>query len=197
MVQTTKIGLISLLILFLVGLNSCENDLDAIERISFDAHSPDETTKNLKMIYADDGYARVEIFAALAETYRGKEEITKIKDSLKVHFFNEKGEIVSKLTALYGEINNTKGTLMVRDSVRLYNYEKKQTLETEALFWNQKDSTIYSKSSVKVRSPKGTLFGEGIRTKQDFSKYELIKPVGKFQLENELGTSLYVWPRVL
>ncbi|MCX8487422.1 MAG: hypothetical protein ORN53_09690, partial [Crocinitomicaceae bacterium] len=77
MVQTTKIGLISLLSLFLVGLNSCENDLDAIERISFDAHSPDETTKNLKMIYADEGYARVEIFAALAETYRGKEEITK------------------------------------------------------------------------------------------------------------------------
>ena len=141
---------------------------------------------NFKMIYADDGYARVEIFAALAETYRGKEEITKIKDSLKVHFFNEKGEIVSKLTALYGEINNTKGTLMVRDSVRLYNYEKKQTLETEALYWNQKDSTIYSKSSVKVRSPKGTIFGEGIKTKQDFSKYEIIKPVGKFQLENEL-----------
>ena len=75
---------------------------------------------------------------------------------------------------------------MVKDSVRLYNYEKKQTLETEALFWNQKDSLIYSKSAVKVRSPKGTLFGEGIRTKQDFSKYEIIKPVGKFQLENEL-----------
>jgi LPS export ABC transporter protein LptC len=185
-VQTTKIGLITLVGLFLAGITSCENDLDAIERISFDAHSPDETTKNLKMIYADEGYARVEIFAALAETFRGKEEITKIKDSLKVHFFNEKGEIVSKLTALYGEINNTKGTLMVRDSVRLYNYEKKQTLETEALYWNQIDSTIYSKSSVKVRSPKGTLFGEGIRTKQDFSKYEIIKPVGKFQLDNEL-----------
>ena len=45
---------------------------------------------------------------------------------------------------------------------------------------------IYSKSAVKVRSPKGTLFGQGIRTKQDFSKYEIIKPVGKFQLENEL-----------
>jgi LPS export ABC transporter protein LptC len=90
------------------------------------------------------------------------------------------------LTALYGEINYTKGLLMVKDSVRLYNFEKKQTLETEALFWNQKDSMIYSKSSVIVRSPKGTIFGEGIRTKQDFSRYELIKPVGKFQMDNEL-----------
>jgi hypothetical protein len=39
---------------------------------------------------------------------------------------------------------------------------------------------------VIVRSPKGTIFGEGIRTKQDFSRYELIKPVGKFQMDNEL-----------
>lgn len=186
MVQTTKIGLIAVLLFTLSGLSSCENDLEAIERISFDVHSPDETTKNLKMIYADDAYARVEIFASLAETYRGKEEITKIKDSLKVHFFNEKGEIVSKLTALYGEINYTKGTLMVKDSVRLYNYQKKQTLETEALFWNQKDSSIYSMSSVVVRSPKGTIFGEGIRTKQDFSKYELIKPVGHIEIDKEL-----------
>ena len=186
MVQTTKIGLSVLLSFVLIGISSCENDLEEIERISFDAKSPDETTKNLKMIYSDDGYARVEIFASLAETFRGKEEITKIKDSLKVNFFNEKGEIVSRLTALYGEINYTKGLLMVKDSVRLYNFEKKQTLETEALFWNQKDSMIYSKSSVIVRSPKGTIFGEGIRTKQDFSRYELIKPVGKFQMDNEL-----------
>ncbi len=186
MVQTTKTGLIIALLFTLTGLSSCENDLEAIERISFDVHSPDETTKNLKMVYADDAYARVEIFASLAETYRGKEEITKIKDSLKVHFFNEKGEIVSKLTALYGEINYSKGTMMVKDSVRLYNYQKKQTLETEALFWNQKDSSIYSMSSVVVRSPKGTIFGEGIRTKQDFSKYELIKPVGHIEIDNEL-----------
>ena len=135
------------------------------------------------MIYAEDGYARVEIFAALAETFRGKEEITKIKDSLKVHFFNEKGEIVSKLTALYGEINNTKGTLMVKDSVRLYNFQKKQTLETEALFWNQKDSSIYTKSPVIIRSPKGRLIGKGIRTKQDFSSYVLLEPIGSWQLD--------------
>ena len=127
MVQTTKIGLISLLSLFLVGLNSCENDIDAIERISFDAHSPDETTKNLKMIYAEDGYARVEIFAALAETFRGKEEINKIKDSLKVHFFNEKGEIVSKVKDQKSvEEGNSRNLQELRryDDRRLYSYDR-------------------------------------------------------------------------
>jgi LPS export ABC transporter protein LptC len=125
----------------------------------------------------------VEIHAALAETFRGKEQLTKIKDSLKVYFFNEKGDVVSTLSALYGEINYNTGELMVKDSVRLYNHKKKQTLETEALFWNQKDSSIYSKSAVIVRSPKGKIFGKGIRTKQDFSNYVILEPVGSWQID--------------
>lgn len=166
--------------------SACVNDLDTIKKITFDEKSPDETTKNLHVLLDDDGYAKVEIYAALAETFRGKNHITKVKDSLRVNFFNDKGKIVSTLSALYGEVNFTLGTLIVRDSVRLYNFEKKQTLETEALFWNQKDSSIYSLSQVIVRSPKGVLLGDGIRTKQDFSFYEFLKPQGKIELEKEL-----------
>ena len=75
---------------------SCENDLETIKKITFNAKSPDETTKNLKMIYSDSGYAKVEIYAALAETYRNKESITKIKDSLRVNFFSEKSSVSSR-----------------------------------------------------------------------------------------------------
>ena len=168
---------------FLLVLSACENDIAVVQRISYEADAPTESTKNLILTYAESGFARVKIHAALAETYRGKAQITKIKDSLRVYFFNEKGDIVSTLSALYGEINYNTGELMVKDSVRLYNHKKKQTLETEALFWNQKDSSIYSRSSVIVRSPKGKVFGEGIKTKQDFSSYVLLKPVGSWQID--------------
>ncbi len=160
--------------------------METIKKITFNAKSPDEITKNLKMIYSDSGYARVEIFAALAETYRTKESVTKVKDSLRVNFFSESGEVISTLSARYGEINYNKGTILVRDSVRLYNYSKKQTLETEALFWNQKDSSIYSLSQVIIKSPKGIILGDGIRTNQSFSKYVLLKPSGRVELEKEL-----------
>ncbi|MDP4597154.1 MAG: LPS export ABC transporter periplasmic protein LptC [Crocinitomicaceae bacterium] len=167
----------------LLLLSSCENDIAIVQQISYQADAPTESTKNLVLTYATDGCAKVEIHAALAETYRGKAQITKIKDSLKVYFFNETGDIVSTLSALYGEINYNTGELMVKDSVRLYNHKKKQTLETEALFWNQKDSSIFTESAVIVRSPKGKLFGKGIRTKQDFSNYVLLQPVGSWQIE--------------
>lgn len=160
-------------------LFSCVNDLETIQKVTYDPKAPNEVTKNLKMFYTDSGYARIEVYATLAETYSKPESITKLKDGLKVNFFSAKGEIVSTLTALYGEVNFSKGLLFVKDSVRLVNLEKKQQLETEILFWNQKDSSIYTHSDVVVKSPKGILYGKGIQTKQDFSYYEFLKPYGK------------------
>jgi LPS export ABC transporter protein LptC len=164
-------------------LVACENDVAVVQQISFDQDAPTETTKNLVLTYAEEGYARVEIHAALAETYRSSEQITKIKDSLKVYFFNEKGDVVSTLSALYGQINYSTGELMVKDSVCLYNHQKKQRLETEVLYWNQKDSSIFTNSPVIIRSPKGRLIGKGIRTKQDFSSYVLLEPIGSWHLD--------------
>ena len=168
---------------FVALLVGCQNDVALVQKISFQADAPTESTKDLVLTYAEAGYARVEIHAALAETYRNNLQVTKIKDSLKVYFFNEKGDIVSTLSALYGQINYSTGQLLVKDSVRLYNHKKKQTLETEVLYWDQKDSSIYTKSAVIVRSPKGKLFGKGIRTKQDFSNYVILEPVGSWQID--------------
>lgn len=170
-------------VLGILFLNSCVNDLESIQKVTYDPDAPDEVTKNLYVFYTDSGYARVEIFAALAQTYSKPESITKLKDGIKVNFFNGEGEVVSTLTALYGEVNYTKGTFFVRDSVHLFNHRKKQRLETESLYWNRKDSSIYTSSNVIVRSPKGILYGEGIVTKQDFSFYEFLKPSGKINFD--------------
>ncbi len=163
---------------------SCVNDLATIQKITYDPKSPDEVTKNMHVLYLDSGYAKIELFANYAETFHKPEELTKLKDGLKVNFFKEDGEIVSTLTALYGEVNMQKGEIFVRDSVQLFNHAKKQRLDTEQLNWNKKDSSVFTNSGVIVSSPKGTLYGEGIRTKQDFSTYTFIKPYGTVVLEN-------------
>ena len=182
-----KYILLVIYFLSLLIIYSCENDLETIQKITFDTNAPDETTKDLHITISDSGYAKVEIIATIAETFRNKTYITKVKDSLRVNFFNDKGKVISTLFALSGEINFTNGTIIVKDSVRLYNFQNKQMLETEALYWNQRDSTIYSLSQIIVRSPKGIVIGkDGIKTTQEFNKYELLKPEGKIQIEEEL-----------
>ena len=162
---------------------SCSNDLDSIKRVTFDPKAPDEVTKDLSVYYTDSGYAKVNIYAAIAETYSKPEHITKLKDSLKVDFFDEKGVITTTLTAKYGEINYATGQMFVKDSVRLYNYHDQRELRTKTLYWNQKDSTIYTNDNVRLKSRKGVGFGTSIRTKQDFSYYKLTDPRGQYEFD--------------
>ncbi len=164
-------------------LFSCVNDLSQIKRVTNDPKAPDEVTTNLEVFYTDSGAPKVRIFAKLSETYCVPEVVTKLKDGIKVDFYDPDGEIVSTLTALYGEIRTAEGRMFVRDSVQLYNHAKKQRMETEELIWNQKDSVIYTDKNVIVRSPKGVVFGKGIRTTQDFSHYTFYKPTGKINTD--------------
>lgn len=184
MKNTTRVISIIQFAIILLILSSCVNDLDSIKKISYKPTDPDERTTELNVIYSDSGYAKVEVYAALAETYSKPERITKLKDGLKVNFFDDEGNIISVLTALYGEIREQNGTIMVKDSVQLMNFEKMQRLETEELHWNQKDSTIFTEKTVIVRTPEALFFGKGIRTKQDFSTYEFLKPEGKIKIKN-------------
>jgi LPS export ABC transporter protein LptC len=171
------------LLLIGVCLSSCVNDIDEIEKVTFNEKTPNEVIQDLDVIYLDSGKAKIEVISKITEIERKQESITKLKDKVQVNFYSSKGEIVSVLTALYGEINFTKGEMFVQDSVKLYNIKKKQSLETERLDWRQKDSLIYTTSKVTVKTPEAILYGTGIKTKQDFTYYQFLKPKGKIDLK--------------
>jgi LPS export ABC transporter protein LptC len=172
-------------IIFMAGIFfSCVNDLDTIQKVTFNEDAPNDVMREFNMFYNDFGYARVEIYAALAETYINPTHLTKLKDGVKVDFYSDDGIIISKLTALYGEVNYESGEILVRDSVSLLNLKKGQLLETEELFWNQNDSMIYTNKNVIIKSPDNSIqgWGRGIETTQEFSHYKIIEPYGKFDL---------------
>ncbi len=172
-------------VLFIGMLFSCVNDLDEVKRITHFENAPDDLTQNLKMIYSDSGITKIHLYAKVSETYTSPKHITKFKEFLRVDFFDINGVKVSTLTAQHGVYNHKDEMVLVEDSVRLYNYEKDQTLETESLTWNKKDSTIQTQDHVKVSSPKELLTGKGLVTKQDFSYFEILNPTGKINLNKE------------
>lgn len=155
-----------------------------IQKVNVDDKAPDEVSEGLHLIYSDSAKMKIELFARYTEKVNGKQEITKLKDSLRVNFFNNKGEKVSTLFAYYGEINDVQNMIFVKDSVRFFNFEKKRLLETEALYWNRSDSTIYTDGQVIVKSPEGIALGTGFKSKQDFSKYSILKPQGQILVKD-------------
>lgn len=169
--------------LILILFGSCVNDLEEIQKVTYDEKTPNEVIQDLDVIYLDSGLAKIQVISKITEIQRSPESITKLKDKVLINFYSNKGEIVSTLTAMYGEINFTKGEMYVQDSVKLYNIKKKQSLETERLNWRKKDSTIYTNSKVTIKTPEAILYGTGIKTKQDFTYYQFLKPKGKIDLK--------------
>ncbi|MCO5260983.1 MAG: LPS export ABC transporter periplasmic protein LptC [Crocinitomicaceae bacterium] len=171
----------SVIVLF---VTACTNDLNSIKKITYDPKSPNEVSINLNIYYADEGYAKVNIFAAHAETYNSP-HITYIKDSLKVDFYDDDGTITSSLTAKYGEVNHDTGQMFVRDSVKLVNYSDKRTMYTSVLYWNQTDSLIYTDQNVRLISPKGKAYGTSFKAKQDFTSYKITNPRGAYEFDQD------------
>lgn len=159
---------------------SCTNDLNKIKKITYNPESPDEVSQKLTIYYVDSGYAKLNIFALHAETY-SKQQLTKLKDSIQVDFFDDNGKITTTLTAKYGEINHESGKMFVKDSVKLVNHADKRTMYTTILYWNQLDSTIYTDQNVRLVSPKGTAFGSSLTAKQDFTSYRITDPRGAYE----------------
>lgn len=167
---------------------SCVNDLEKVKRITTRPDSPNETSEDLHIVFTDSGFAQVEIFARIAETYAKPKEVTKFKDGLKVNFFNPDGSIASTLTSLYGEIDQNSGNIVVRDSVRLKNIQEQKTLETEVLYWNKRGDSIYTDKAVVVKSPDMIVSGMGAWTTPKFDTAQFYQPTAKIFLkerENE------------
>ncbi len=183
MIQFPKLLLYFCIALLGIVFSSCTNDLEKVRKITFKSTDPDEKTSQLFLTYTDSGMAKIRLYAPLAESFGKTTKILKFREGLKLEFYNEKGTLSSVLTAQYGEMDDEKGWMKVRDSVRVFSPLKNEMMETEAMYWNKKDSIIYTDKLVAVRSPKATFYGEGLRMKQDFSSYVFIKPRGKFSMD--------------
>ncbi len=168
-------------------LFSCVNDLETIQRVTYDPNAPEETSRELYVLYTDSGYPKLEINSKIAETYLKPKHIVKFRKGLKVLFYSGKGEVTSRLTAKYGEIDHETGIVTVRDSVIFENFKTKQTLETEELFWNQNDTLIYTDKNVVIKSEgEGvTGMGKGLKTDHSFTRYEIKEPTGSIKIKKE------------
>ena len=172
-------GFFSLTLFTIVG---CENDFETIRKITFKPNDPNERTRDLELVYTDSGYAQIQLRATLAETYYTPEKITKFKEGINVDFFTKKGIVSSTLSAYYGELLQNNQTV-VRDSVKLCNINQQQCLYTQELHWNQETQAMYTDKLVRVVAKDGVFYGDGIRTTQDFKKYEFIRPRGTINLK--------------
>ncbi len=139
--------------------------------------------KDLNTFFSDSAQVKFKLKAKLYQVFESGEE--KYPHGLDMDIFsNENPESISATfqanhVIKYEDENYFKAT----GNVILYNVETNDELRTEELFWYPNDEKFISEKFVTIRTGNEVHKGEGMVSNQDFSNYEILKPSGIIEID--------------
>ena len=173
------------LLVCIVALFSCENDLEKVKLYSKGKTSPQESAKNIKIFYSDSARLEVEITSPLLNRYETENPYVEMPRGFNAVFYDDKLEVKSRLQADYGIRFEREQKMEAKKNVSVVN-QKGEILNTEHLIWDEKKEKLYSKDFVKITTKDEIIYGNGFEANQDFSKYKIYNIKGTISLNNEI-----------
>ncbi|MGI4873733.1 MAG: LPS export ABC transporter periplasmic protein LptC [Janthinobacterium lividum] len=137
-------------------------------------------TENVVTLLSDSARLQIRLTAPLEQRFESNDLL--YPKGVIVTFYNKPGtEVVNTLQANWGKYDATKQLYIMRGDVRVLNVPQQQRLFTEEAFYNRAQQKIYTDSSmlVRVKTPGDSIVGYGLTANQDFSRYSILRPVGK------------------
>lgn len=162
-------------IIFILTLISCSNDIDQINRLVEEKNIKIERASDVELIYSDSAVVQVKVLSPELIRHLDKNNpIDEFPIGIHVNFYDDYQRVSSYLDAKYALRMEKDKQIIVRDSVVFYN-KKNEKLETNELIWNEKEGSITSEKFVMITRPEqgDTIMGYGIIANEDFSRFEI------------------------
>lgn len=162
---------------------SCENDETEVADLS--SKKPGvEVAKDVSINYTVGGRIRAILTAPVMNRIKDSIPFVEFPGSIHADFYNESAVIESKLDARYGTYKETSAIIFLRDSVRVINILKGDTLICEELYWDQSKagSEFFTDKPVKIRTRTQVIDGVGMESGQDFRNWRILSPRGSLQV---------------
>ncbi len=170
-----------------LGLISCQNDLQTIDLVISGKDIPTETMKDPEIIYSDSGRIVMKLTGSELERYSGEKPHIIFPKGINMFFYDDSMKINSTLKAEYGIRYEKEGGMEAKRNVEVVNV-KGEKLNTEHLIWEEGKDRIYTKEFVKITQGRDVIYGDGLESNQDFTKYKILKPKGVFTLNDQDST---------
>lgn len=160
---------------------SCTDATEKLKQME-DFEGPMLELYNIRTLYSDSMVVRMIMNAATQLEFESGDR--EFPDGILIEFLEADGSISSTLTAnvayYYKETNLYKAV----GDVEVKGYETNEKLNTEELWWDPRKEEVFTDKFVRIESEGEILTGEGLKAKQDFSEYEILKPLGSFYIDD-------------
>jgi lipopolysaccharide export system protein LptC len=156
-------------------LFSCENDIEKIQSIGDKSELPDVSAKKIEIIYSDSAKTEMRLTADEVKRFSNVERpYMEFPKGIYVEFFDDSLDIESLIRADYAIYYTEDKIWEARGNVVANNLANQEKLNTEELFWDENDKSIYSNSFSRIENPDGIFYGEkGFESNQKFTKWRL------------------------
>lgn len=139
--------------------------------------------RDVMTIVSDSGITRYRIKAPRWMIYdKADTPYWEFPDGIFLEKFNMELESDASVEADYAHYNEPAQRWMLKGNVKALNLEGEQ-FETSLLYWDQKNESVYSDSSIVVTRETSVIKGVGFRSNQQMTEYTIMNPTGVFPLE--------------
>lgn len=183
-----KLPLKTACIIVLSGfLFSCKNDIETIQALTTELDMPDFSAFEVEMIQTDSGRLAGKVFAPEVNQFvRAEDPYYEFPAGMRAVFYNRNGKAYSYIEAKYAIWYNKRQVWEARNQVIAENHAKGEKVETEQMFWDQKEERIYSDKFTRVTNADGVFVGEnGFDAQQDLSSLRMNGYSGKINVTEE------------
>lgn len=165
---------------------ACENDEQEVEDL-YKKELGTEEARDIELIYTMGGKTKAILTSPLMLHVQDTMPYYEFPNTLKCDFFNDHGDSESVLTAKYGRYKETQSLVVLRDSVKVMNKVRGDTLFTDELYWdrNRTGAEFYTDKHVRIRTKTQWIDGEGLVADQGFTYKRILKPTGPIAVPPE------------
>ncbi len=164
-----------------LSLQSCENDMQKVAALNRKFISVEEA-HGIEGYMSQSGKVKGKLTAPYMLRYQDTPR-TEFPQTLHVDFYDTLRNIESILDAHFGVYYEMQNKIYLRDSVKIINLAKRDTIYCDDLYWDQNTGLFYTHKKVRIYQPTQTIFGKGMSATQDFGSVKIDTITGVLQVQ--------------
>ena len=169
-----------LAILFCLMITSCESNFKDVQKMSVSEFTPSGDADSINLKYTDSGRITANLISPKMLDYATVEfPFTEFPKGIHLTLFDKNGK-QTYIDANYALSHKLTNIIDLEGKVKISN-QNGELLETEQLYYDQKNEWFFTEKKFKFTSPKGVSYGEGIDFSKDFKKVNSQKISGEIQ----------------
>ncbi len=175
---------ISIAVIFLVAmLFSCVNSKQEVRDFLADKNMPVGKAINIYHIKKDSGKITSKTRASLFYDFSNREEhpYSEFPKGIKIVSIDKTGKDSTTITGNYALSYNKTGVSEITGNVIILNHSGNRKLETNQLFWDQKEHYFFTEDGFRLTTLRGTVSGFGFESEESLTKWIAKDITGEIQ----------------